>query len=95
MRETRVKWLGRSGYAARGVVFLIAGLFAGKAALADRSSGVAGIGQALDWLASPIDLIVAGGLMLFGVYGLVESRYRRIRTPDPVQLASRAAAQLR
>lgn len=89
VRGTWVKWLGRAGYAARGVVFLIAGYFAGGAALAERSSRVAGMEQVLEWLSSPIDLIVAGGLMLFGLYALVETRHRRIHAPSARQIEAK------
>ncbi len=86
VRESWVKWLGRLGYMARGIVFLIAGYFVGAAAFADRSARAVGIEEALEWLVSPIDMLVAGGLLLFGIYGLVESRYRRIHTPSVGQM---------
>ena len=88
VRGTWVKWLGRAGYAARGIVFLIAGYFAGSAALAERSSQVGGMEQVLEWLSFPIDLIVAGGLMLFGVYALIEARYRRIHAPTTREIGA-------
>lgn len=81
VRESWVKWLGRAGYAARGAVFLIAAYFAALATLSNRSSRVGGVEQALEWLSSPNDMIIAAGLMLFGVYGLIEARYRRIHSP--------------
>ena len=77
-----VKWLGRGGYAARGVVFLLGGWFLADAALSGNSQEAAGIEQILSWLSSPMNLLLAAGLFLFGLYGLVEARYRRIRTPD-------------
>ena len=82
VRETWVKWLGRAGYTARGVVFLLAGYFIGTAALSNRSSAAGGMEQALEWLSSPMNLILAAGLLLFGIFGLVEAWYRRIHTPD-------------
>ena len=81
VRETWVKWLGRAGYAARGIVFLMAGYFVGSAALSNRSAQAGGMEQALEWLSSPVNYIIAGGLLLFGIYALVEARYRRIHTP--------------
>lgn len=86
-----VKWLGRAGYAARGVIFLLAAWFLIDAALSGRSDQAAGIEQILAWLESPTNLIVAAGLFLFGVYSLVEARYRRIRVPD----IDRVAAEIR
>jgi hypothetical protein len=81
-----VQWLGRAGYAARGTVFLICGFFLGKAALDTNASAAGGMDQALDWLSSPTDLIVATGLFLFGLYSLVEARYRRVQRP-PIERA--------
>lgn len=81
-----VQWLGRAGYAARGVVFLLCGYFLGKAALGANASEAGGMDQALDWLSSPTDLIVATGLFLFGLYSLVEARYRRVLRP-PIERA--------
>ena len=95
VRGSWVKWLGRAGYAARGIVFLIAGYFAGNAALAERSSQVAGMEQVLEWLSSPIDVIVAGGLMLFGAYALVEARHRRIHTPSARQIGAEVQSAIR
>lgn len=95
VRESWVKWLGRAGYAARGAVFLIAGYFLATAAVRSRSSSAGGMEQVLEWLSSPTDAILAAGLLLFGIYALVEAWHRRIRAPDPVALAGRAAEQLR
>lgn len=94
VRRTWVKWLGRAGYAARGIVFLIAGYFAAGAALAERSSQVGGIEQVLEWLSSPVDLVVAAGLMLFGLFGLVEAWHRRIHAPDPAAIAREAGSRV-
>jgi len=86
VRDTWVKWLGRAGYSARGVVFLIAGYFVARSALAERSSQAGGMEQALEWLSSPIDMVVAAGLLLFGIYGLIEARFRRIHAPTARQI---------
>lgn len=83
-----VKWLGRAGYGARGIVFLLAAWFLLDAALSGQSQDAAGIEQILAWLASPMNLVVAAGLFLFGVYSLVEARYRRIHLPDIDRLAA-------
>ena len=93
-RETWVKWLGRAGYAARGAVFVLVGYFVGRAALSERPSRAGGMEQALEWLSSPVDMIVAGGLLLFGIYGLIEAWYRRLNMPDPVAAGRRMANQV-
>ena len=78
-----VRWLGRIGYAARGVIFLCVAWLVGRAALDGRSNEVGGMEQALDLLSGPILFAVAAGLILFGAFSLVEARYRRIHRPPP------------
>jgi hypothetical protein len=78
-----VKWLGRIGYAARGVIFLCVGWLVGQAALAGRSEEAGGMEQALDMLSEPMLFAVAAGLMLFGTFSLVEARHRIIHRPPP------------
>ena len=92
-QESWVRWLGRAGYAARGIVFLIAAYFAARAALANRSSQVGGVEQVLEWLSSPMNLVLAAGLLLFGIYGLIEARHRRIHTLDAHEAKQRATEQ--
>jgi len=87
-----VKWLGRLGYAARGVIFLCVGWLLGRAALDGRSNDAGGMEQALDLLSGPVLFGVAGGLILFGIFSLVEARYRRIHRPPP---ARQVAAEIR
>jgi hypothetical protein len=72
-----VKTAGRLGYAARGLVFLISGYFFVRAGLGDGGQG-GGMDEALSWLESPWDVLVAIGLALFGIFSLIEARYRRI-----------------
>ena len=76
---------GRLGMAARGVVFILMGLFLIRASIqsdANQARGLAGALRALQqqdsgpWLLG----IVAVGLAAYGVYQLVEARYRRIRS---------------
>jgi hypothetical protein len=79
--------LGRLGYAARGVVFVIVGIFLVLAALHSNSSEVRGLGGALQSVQSqPFGWvllgIVAAGLFAFGVFGLVQARYRHLDAPD-------------
>lgn len=88
VRESWCKWLGRIGYAARGVIFLLAAYFLAGAALENEPSAAGGLERALDWLASPLDYLVAAGLLLFGLFSMVEARFRRIRRP-PVEAIGR------
>ena len=80
-----VKWLGRIGYAARGVIFLTIGYLIGKAALDGRSDQAGGMEQALDFFSGPVLYSVALGLMLFGVFSLVEALFRRMHEPPPAE----------
>jgi hypothetical protein len=75
-RRDWVKWTGRLGYAARGVVFLISGFFLLQAGLADRGAQGGGIAEALAWLDDPWDRLIALGLLAFGLYSLIEARFR-------------------
>ena len=75
------KWLGRIGYAARGVIFLTVGWLLAKAALDHSAAEAGGLEQALDALRGPLEVPVAAGLALFGFYSLVEARYRSIHKP--------------
>ena len=76
------KWAGRFGYAARGVIFLITGWFLLQAGLAEQASKSGGMDEALSWLSSTTSLLVAIGLAFFGIFSLVEARYRVIHSPD-------------
>lgn len=80
--QTWIAWLGRLGYLARGVIFgLTAWLFL-QAARAHSSAAAGGIDEALGALPRPLQIAVAGGLVLFGLFSLVEARFRRIDAPD-------------
>jgi len=79
-----VKWLGRLGYAARGVIFLLVAVLVVRAAINEQSTEAGGMEQALDLLSGPLLYAVAGGLMLFGAFSIIEARYRRIHEP-PVE----------
>ncbi|TRW16664.1 DUF1206 domain-containing protein [Glacieibacterium frigidum] len=80
---------GRLGYAARGVVFVLVGWFALQAALNHDPEAAGGTGQALRTLQDqpygPLLLgIVAAGLLLFGVFGIVQARYRQVQVVSPL-----------
>lgn len=74
--EPWAKWLGQAGYLARGVVFMISGYFLLRAGLHHQASEAGGFDRALAWLSDPLDVIVAAGLFGFGLYSLIEARFR-------------------
>ena len=85
-----IRWVGRGGYVARGIVFLISGYFLFRAAQDSQASQAGGMQEALAWLTSPWDLIVAIGLGLFGLFSLVEARYRVIHDVPVDEMAHKA-----
>lgn len=81
--RTAILALGRAGYAALGCVFVIIGLFLIDAALSHNPQKARGLGGALTTLLhqpfGPALLVaVALGLFAYGVFSLVEARYRRV-----------------
>jgi hypothetical protein len=84
------QWSGRAGYAARGLVFLISGYSVLKAGFHEEASEAGGTAQALSWLSSPMDTIVAVGLFAFGLFSLIEARFRVLHDV-PVDAAARRA----
>jgi hypothetical protein len=82
-KETWVTRLGRFGLAARGVVFVIGGIFLIRAAMQTNPGAARGLGGALATLAQqpfgPWLLgVVAAGLIAYGIYMLALARYRRM-----------------
>jgi len=80
-----VKWFGRAGYAARGVVFTIIGWSLLKAGVAAESDQAAGMAQAIDVLSGTMFTAVAIGFVLFGLFSFVEARHRRITDPKVLE----------
>jgi hypothetical protein len=86
MSQTEVTWATRSGqlgYAARGIVYAVIGGFFILAALRFDPNQAVGFGQALAELAQQpygpwLLALVALGVFCYGVYSLVQARYRRI-----------------
>ena len=86
MSQAEQTWavrLGRLGIAARGIVFGIIGLFLIQAAKQSDASQAKGFGEALASLEQqpfgPWVLgLVALGLIAYGIYSVVEARYRQI-----------------
>jgi len=79
-----VKWIGRFGTAARGVVFALVGFFLCLAAFYANPSRAQGINGALKFLETqPYGLwllgITAAGLIAFGVYSLLSAAWLRLK----------------
>ncbi len=74
--------LSRFGIAARGVVFCLIGFLMARAAARHDAAQAGGLRRSMDLLAGigrwPF-VVVALGLVAYGVYELVNARYRRIR----------------
>jgi len=92
--------LGRLGFAARGVVFVIIGGFVVIAAMRSSSRQVRGLGGALEALqAQPYGWALlaatALGLLAFGGFALVQAFYRRIDAPDAEGAVARGMGALR
>jgi hypothetical protein len=75
--------IGMAGYLARMVVFGLIGIFVIRAAIDYAPSKAVGLDGALQTLSrqtygTVLLAIVAAGLVLFGIFSITESRYRRI-----------------
>jgi hypothetical protein len=84
---TAIDWICVYGLSARGVVFLITGVFFIYAAFAADPDQAGGIAEALAWVrqlpfGAILYAVAALGLLAFGIYGFVEAAYRRIRPPS-------------
>ncbi|MBU0556018.1 MAG: DUF1206 domain-containing protein [Alphaproteobacteria bacterium] len=90
-RKAWAQWSGRLGYAARGVIFMITGGFLLSAGLEAQASEAGDMSQALAWLNSPWDILVALGLLGFGIFSLIEARYRRLQAVPVGSLANGSA----
>jgi hypothetical protein len=78
-----VKLLGMTGSIARGIVFALVGVLVIDAAVTQKSSESGGIDKALLTLRDQpfgefLMLLAALGLLIFGVYGLCEARWRKV-----------------
>jgi len=78
-----VEWLGVIGTAARGAVFALAGVLVIDAAVTYKPAKAGGIDKALLTLRNQpfgesLLIVAALGLIIFGIYGLCEARWRRV-----------------
>lgn len=87
-----VRWMGRLGYAARGVIFVLIAIFFWNAASSQSGSQAGGMAQALRSLDGTALTLVAAGLLLFGLFGFVEAIYRRITNEDVAARLKRSAS---
>ena len=81
--DTWITRIGRFGFAARGVVFAIVGIFLIQAGLRFDPSEATGLGGALKELLRPpfgpwLLGLVAFGLIAYGLFMLAIAHYRRI-----------------
>ena len=81
------KPIGRSGYVARGAAFGLMGAFIVRAALHRNPDETRGMGATLDALSQQPGgayglALIAAGLIAFGLFGLMEARYREFREPS-------------
>ena len=77
-----VEWLGRVGGVARGIVFITAGIFLVVAAVDAKPQQAKGIDSSLRALATTpagpwLLVLVALGLIMFGLFSCCEARWRR------------------
>ncbi|WP_167737616.1 DUF1206 domain-containing protein [Sphingomonas parva] len=93
-RRRWVEVLGRAGYAARGIVFLAVGWFLLRAAAEHDAGQAAGMADVLASFSPGLRAGVAAGLLLFGLFSLVEARFRRIADPQVLQRLRAQGARL-
>jgi hypothetical protein len=90
-QEVWLVYVGRFGYAARGIVFTIIGSFLILAALQSNAKQAGGLSDALLSLEQTsfglgVLGVVALGLIAYGMYLVAEARYRRIVNRDAQHL---------
>jgi hypothetical protein len=88
------RWTGQGGYAARGLVFLITGGFLTAAGFKEQAGEAGGTAEALAWLSPPWDTLVAIGFILFGLYSLIEARFRVLNDVPVDGIANKARSKL-
>jgi hypothetical protein len=89
--------VGQVGLFARGLVYVLTGVFLVLAALHADPSEAKGLSGALDALreqkfGGALLMLAGAGLLAFGAYGLVQAKYRRIERGSVGGLAGRLRA---
>ena len=95
-RTALFKPICMAGLAARGVLLAVSGGFIIYAAVTVHPEQAGGLPQALDWLQSLpfgpfLYAAAAAGLVAFGLYSLIEARYRQVDAPDAGDLRHSAS----
>jgi hypothetical protein len=77
-----IEWLGRLGGIARGIVFIVAGVFLVVAGVRSQPGQAKGVDSSLRELAATpagpwLLVLVALGLIMFGLFSCCEARFRR------------------
>jgi hypothetical protein len=80
--QSWIAWVGRAGYLARGTVFVVMASLLFRAGRQSNAEAAGGMDQAIDAMPAGLQLLIAAGLVMFGIFSLVEARYRRINDPD-------------
>lgn len=94
-RQWWIGALGRIGYGARGIIFLAIGYMLARSGF-DRSAAEAGnLGNALDWFSAPVRQLVAVGLLVFGIFSIIEALYRPIHKPPAKQAERKAKGKVK
>ena len=81
-----IRRIGQIGITARGIVYLVIGIFLAQAAWTYNPNKAAGLGEALQAIArQPYGAYLLGfvavGLIAYGIYAMLLSMYRRIYVP--------------
>ena len=95
-KAARSRWvvaIGMAGFLARGLLFGMAGWLAYRAAIDHRPDQAGGLGDALSSLPDSVQMLAGAGLALFGVFSLIEARYRVIHDPHVGARIARAAGR--
>lgn len=88
-----IAWLGRAGYLARGTVFGVIAISLWQASRQSRAAAAGGMDKAMDMMPADLQVLVAAGLLMFGIFSLVEARFRRITDPQVLNRLKRATSR--